>query len=248
MQIHELVFSPTGGTQKAVRLLTQSWDQPIVHTDLCAPETDFSKIVLQPDDHAFIAMPSFGGRAPAVAMERLRQIQGNGADCTLVCVYGNRAYEDTLAEMEDAARESGFQIHSAVAAIAQHSILPQYAPDRPDRQDEEQLAGFAVQIREKVTGSPAVPGNRPYKKEFKNSLVPSPSSSCSQCGLCAQSCPVSAINPQTLLARKDLCIGCMRCVALCPEQVRSANKALRFAAGQALKKTCGKRKDNELFL
>lgn len=78
-----------------------------------------------------IAMPSFGGRAPAIAIERLRKIKGNGAKCTLISVYGNRDYEDTLVEMEDAAKECGFQIVAAIAAVAEHSIMPQYASSRP---------------------------------------------------------------------------------------------------------------------
>lgn len=68
-------------------------------------------------DMVLIAMPSFGRRAPAVAIERLKQIAGNGAKFTLVCVYGNRAYEDTLVEMEDAAKRCGFQVVGAIAAV-----------------------------------------------------------------------------------------------------------------------------------
>ena len=98
-------------------------------------------------------MPSFGGRAPAVAIERLKQISGNGAKCTLVCVYGNRAYEDTLVEMEDAANHCGFQVVAAIAAVAEHSILSQYASNRPDASDEKQLVNFADQIADKDGGA-----------------------------------------------------------------------------------------------
>ena len=87
-------------------------------------KTDFSGYTIAKEDRVLIAMPSFGGRAPAAAIERLKKITGNGAKCTLVCVYGNRAYEDTLAEMEDAAKECGFQVVAAAAAVAQHSIIP----------------------------------------------------------------------------------------------------------------------------
>ena len=80
-------------------------------------------------------MPSYAGRVTAIAAERLRAIHGGGAKCILVCVYGNRAYEDTLVEMEDIARECGFEIVAAVAAIAEHSIMHQYAAGRPDAAD-----------------------------------------------------------------------------------------------------------------
>ena len=67
----------------------------------------------------------------------------------LVCVYGNRAYEDTLVEMEDAANHCGFQVVAAIAAVAEHSILSQYASNRPDASDEKQLVNFADQIADK---------------------------------------------------------------------------------------------------
>ena len=96
MNVVEIIFSPTGGTEKVARLLGQQWSENPVKIDLSNAKTDFSKCEISPENMVLVAMPSFGGRAPAVAIERLKQIAGNGAKCTLVCVYGNRAYEDTL--------------------------------------------------------------------------------------------------------------------------------------------------------
>ena len=83
-------------------------------------------------------------RPPALAAQRIARIHGGGARCVLVCVYGNRAYEDTLVEMEDLAKQSGFQVIAAVAAVAEHSIMHQYAAGRPDQQDQEELKGYAM--------------------------------------------------------------------------------------------------------
>ena len=104
MNTIEIIFSPTGGTERGARVISGRWNRKTVMIDLCDAQTDFSKCMIDKEDRVLVAMPSFGGRAPAVAIERLRKIAGNGAMCTLVCVYGNRAYEDTLAEMEDAAK------------------------------------------------------------------------------------------------------------------------------------------------
>ena len=161
MRVFEIIFSPTGGTEKVVHMIGSRWSEDCVKVDLSDSKADFSKCQISEQDMVLIAMPSYGGRAPAVAIERLKQVKGNNAKCTLVCVYGNRAYEDTLVEMEDAAKASGFQIVAAIAAVAEHSIMPQYAANRPDTSDEKQLKTFADQIAAKALSTPAIPGNRP---------------------------------------------------------------------------------------
>ena len=183
-----------------------------------------------------------------MAIERLKKIAGNGAKCTLVCVYGNRAYEDTLAEMEDAAKECGFQVVAAVAAVAQHSIIPQYAANRPDASDEKQLEQFALQIAGKTESAASVPGNRPYKKAGGAGLVPKPSKTCVKCGVCAKNCPVQAIDSVKFTADSKKCIACMRCVKQCPHNARKVNGTMVSIAAMAIKKACSVRKENELFL
>lgn len=50
-------------------------------------------------------MPVYAGRVPALAVERLKDIKTSGVKCVIVAVYGNRAYEDALVEMQDVATE-----------------------------------------------------------------------------------------------------------------------------------------------
>lgn len=247
MNTIEIIFSPTGGTEKVAHMIGREWSETTARIDLSDPKMNFSRCEIKRDDMVLIAMPSFGGRAPAVAIERLKKIAGNDARCVLVCVYGNRAYEDMLVEMEDAANECGFRIVAAIAAVAEHSILPQYATGRPDITDEAQLKRFAGQIADKATPIASLPGNRPYKKSGAG-LVPKASKACVACGLCARKCPVQAIDPKTLAADSKRCIGCMRCVKLCPSNARKVNSMMVSAAALAIKKACSTRKENELFL
>lgn len=248
MNTVEITFSPTGGTEKVAHILGKQLGDNTVKIDLSDARTDFSQCVISEEDQVLVAMPSFGGRAPAVAIQRLKQIAGNGAKCTLVCVYGNRAYEDTLVEMEDAAKECGFRVVAAVAAVAEHSILPQYATGRPDETDKAQLADFAAKIAGKDSEIASLPGNRPYKKSGGAGLVPKPTKDCVKCGLCAEKCPVQAIDPASFAADPKLCIGCMRCVKQCPSSARKVNSAMVSIAGMAIKKACSVKKENELYL
>ena len=114
-------------------------------------------------------MPVYAGRVPALAVERLKGVKANGAKCVIVAVYGNRAYEDALLEMQDVATEIGFQVIAAVAAIAEHSICRMYGAGRPDDEDAKVLASFGLDIINKVNdtqsfGPLVLPGNRPYKQ------------------------------------------------------------------------------------
>lgn len=254
MKLVQMIFSPTGGTKKVVEILTSQWDGPVEEMDLTDAKEDFSAVGLDVEDVALIAVPSYGGRVPALAIERIKKIRGNQARCILVCVYGNRAYEDTLAELSDTAEQSGFRVAAAVCAVAEHSIMHQYAAGRPDQQDQRELQDFAQKIFDKIRNTedasvPQIPGNRPYKKYAGVGLIPKADNRCTGCGLCAENCPAQAIergNLQTADAKR--CISCMRCVENCPASARKVNKAMVAAAALAMKKACAGRKKNELYL
>jgi len=253
MNCAQLVFSPTGGTMRVAQAITGAWNAEAAAVDLTDAAQNFSQYAFREDDLVLIALPSYGGRVPALAAERLSKIRGNGARCVLVCVYGNRAYEDTLAEMEDIAKTCGFEPIAAIAAVAEHSILHQYASGRPDAEDMQVLQDYAAKILKKLQAEersiPVLPGNRPYKKAGGVGMVPHAASACVGCGLCAQQCPAQAISRENLSkADGKACISCMRCVVRCPHSARKINSAMASAAALALKKACSARKECELFM
>ncbi|MCI8611365.1 MAG: 4Fe-4S binding protein [Clostridiales bacterium] len=249
MKIYKLLFSPTGGTEKVADILANSLGTDTETIDLS--EASFKGCSLNGESVAVIAMPSFGGRAPKLAINRLKTVKGNGTKAVAVAVYGNREQEDTLIELSDTAKACGFNVIAGISAIAEHSIAHQYAASRPDAKDAEQLEAFAKKIIEKLESdtiiAPQIPGNHPYKKAGAG-MVPKASSACVSCGFCAAKCPAEAIdknNPKK--TDKNACINCMRCIAICPQGARMVSPMMVKAVGAALKKACSKRKDNKLF-
>ena len=136
MKCYQILFSPTGRTKKIAPSM-QNW--PEVQTiDLSSTSTDFASFFIESDSLVLVAMPSFGGVAPQLALDHFAQINGNRAKCVLVAVYGNRVYESTLVQMEDTAN-AGFQVIAAICQAAEHSPVREYAAGRPNAEDQTTL-------------------------------------------------------------------------------------------------------------
>lgn len=253
MNVFEIVFSPTGRTEKVSDELAKVFDPNIQKIDLTAPDTDFSSVEISKENICVIAVPSYGGRVPATAVSRLKKLNGNQAKAILVAVYGNREIDDTLVELNDTAVSAGFVPIAAVSAVAEHSIVRKFAAGRPDSEDVSVLKAFAEKIlfaaQGGKIGSLELPGNRPYKEYKGAAAKPVVDSSCSGCGFCAEKCPVGAIPKDSpAQTNTEICISCMRCISICPNHSRQIDVSIIDAIAQKLESVCSKRKSNKLYL
>lgn len=235
-------------------IIAGTWKGQVEEIDLSIASADYSNYGFEQGDICLVSVPSFGGRVPGAALERLGAMSGGGAKTVMVAVFGNRAIDDTLLELEDTLRLADFQPVAAIEANAEHSIMRQFGAGRPDSEDQKELRGFAekmIKLLEEgsLTELVQVPGNHPYREYSGVPFKPEAGKKCSSCGLCVTKCPVGAIpgdNPRTV--NKETCISCMRCIAVCPQGARGVNKAVLFAASQKMKKALGGRKENKLYL
>ena len=198
-----------------------------------------------------VAVPSYGGRIPSAVTDMFCNVKADGTKAILVAVFGNRAIDDTLLELQDVLEASGFVCIAGMEAVAEHSLMHQFGTGRPDQQDEKELLEFAAKIMQnsEAQRTPAFPGNRPYREYGGVPLKPVANGKCTSCGLCAKECPAGAIpldNPK--MTDKDKCISCMHCVAVCPKKARNYSKLVSFIAGLKMKKVCSGRKENKLYL
>lgn len=99
MANYNVYFSPTGGTQKVADVLMGGLSGDFSPIDLCK---EIRPLSLGENDVCVVSVPSYGGRVPGIALERLAKLEGNGSKAVLNCVYGNREWEDTLTELQDA--------------------------------------------------------------------------------------------------------------------------------------------------
>lgn len=254
-KVYVVHFSPAGNTRKAALMLAGELAAQVEEYDLTLPSGERRSFA--PSDVVIAAGPVYGGRLPGVMAERLSRVQGNGAWFISLAVYGNRAYEDALVELDDRMEQQGFSRLASAALIAQHSIVTQLAAGRPDEQDHKEIAEFAGEILHKLNSlaegnkpeEKATPGNRPYKNWKPMQAVPQITKDCIRCGFCAQKCPVEAIPAgDPTQTDPEKCILCMRCITICPEKARTLPAPVTEMLSQKLAPFFSVRGKNEWYL
>lgn len=211
---------------------------------------------LDSTDLLIVGVPVYGGRVPAMVVERFNTIKGNNTPAIIVCVYGNRDYDDAMLELSDIVRANGFIPFAAAAVVAEHCIFPKVATDRPDADDWKKIDTFCKEAKGALNKfDPRVPkelpikGNRPYKKAGGVPLHPSADKDCNECGTCARQCPTGAIsleNPK--ITDTDKCISCARCINVCPQKARKFRGAMYKTIGFMFVKGFSKRREPEFII
>ena len=244
-------FSATYTTRKVMKTLTEQLAWNITRYDITqsSPEKD---VIIGNNDLLVIGAPVYAGRIPAIALKAFNKFKGDNTPAVIVCVYGNRDYDDALLELKDLVENNGFKVISAGAFIAQHSIFPQVGENRPDEKDKEIIKDFSNQttrLLENATDINSfqeiyIKGNKPYKIPGKIPLQPKGNRRCNKCGICVKLCPVSAISTdRPRKTDKTKCISCGRCITVCPQHARHFGGLLYKFAGKKFVKTNIERKE-----
>ena len=240
-------FSPTGGTKRALEAVCGLLGGESEYLPLTGP--DKKEKTFGPEELLVLALPVYAGQIPAVP-GLLDGLKGDNTPCILLATYGNRHYDNALAQMKRLMEARGFRCVGAAAVITPHIFAPTLGVGRPDGEDLEVLARFAQGVKDKLAsgaaGSVEVPGDPeppahpavPVKKDRDWDT-------CLGCGFCAQVCPTGAMDPKTLLGDMEKCISCMACVSRCPVGALGYNSA---AIATRLTEKFSERRPVEVFL
>lgn len=182
-------------------------------------------------DLLLAAAPVYGGQLPQLLEPLFENLKGDCTPCILMAAYGNRHYDDTLAQMKKILEDRGFICIGAIACIIPHIFSENLGTNRPNEADEQEIRRFAVEIKKRLDAEDwkkegykalSIPGNptpepkemKPMQKIFQREL-------CIGCQACVQKCPANAIDMDTLTVDESKCINCMRCGKICPADART---------------------------
>ena len=197
-------------------------------------------------DFFIFGFPVFSDFAPKVINDWLPTLEANGKRCGLFVTYGARTSGYAHFHTKTLLEQAGFQVMLSGEFLGRHSfnvagwtILPQ----RPDEKDfavareyvdlalerflQEAPSEFSLQKPFGYDGTAAALANPPQKTERGWTHPLRIVDECVMCRDCETECPTQAFNADLGQSDPGLCIECMRCVYICPDDVIKVDKRMK---------------------
>ena len=247
-----ICFSPTGSTLKTTAAVGQGLGlEETIVCDLTRGSEALPE--LAKDDVVVVGVPVYSGRIPKVAVERLQVIKGSGQPVVCVAVFGNNSVGDALQELAALVSKNGFRPIGGGAFVGEHSFSNDrrtIAKGRPNKEDLGKAKELGKKARVKLDSGfiqlPDLPGSVPTSDGRDLPAMASQiTKNCIGCGKCVAVCPVEAID-SAYACDRDKCIKCFACVKACPQEARELKHPMISVARFVLSR--GKDKEVELFI
>lgn len=269
-KVWALYYSAAGTTDKVVNTiggeLAAKLDLPLERVGFTKPAEREKEYSFTGSDLVVVGTPTYAGKVPNKILPDFREkLKGGGALAVPVVLFGNRSFDNSLAELCAVLEADGFHTVAAGAFVGQHAFTDKLAAGRPDWDDKRQIQKFAADISDKVknlTEIPApvkVPGDpdAPYyiprgidgePVKFLKAKPKTNLSKCCNCGACARLCPMGAIDPQNVADVPGTCIKCQRCVRKCTHGAKYFDDPAFLSHVAMLEANFQEPKENEVFV
>ena len=267
-------FSPTGTTEQAAsavaRTLAEELGVPTDGRSLTVPPARERVYLFPETDLVVAACPTYAGRLPnkiAPDLRRILRTENRGALAVPLVTFGNRAFDNSLAELCSLLSGNGFRVVSAAAFVCRHAFTDNLGSGRPDWDDRQAMEAFAGGTAEKVRRlsadgpilPPDIPGNpdAPYyvprgldgePARFLKAKPRTDLSRCSRCGACVRRCPMGAIDPAAPWEVPGVCIKCQACVRVCTRRAKSFEDPAFLSHVAMISHSFPEPKENRVFL
>lgn len=148
-----IYFSPTNGTKKMVKQVSQAFgDVEVFEIDLSL-EDNRNKVINIKSDLVIVGVPVYAGRLPKIIIESLKNIRGNGRPSILVTTYGNMSDGKALFELAYILNEANLIAVGAGSFVCEHSFSTKENPisqGRPNEDDYKYAFLLGDRVRNKL--------------------------------------------------------------------------------------------------
>ena len=242
--IQSLYFSPTGGTAKYAKAMAAGAAEalacPAEVSSFTLPREREEERHFSSDELLIIGSPTYAGKLPnKILPEFQEKLRGEHTPVLLFVSYGNRNFDNSLAELLSVLRTNGFLPLAAAAFACRHAFSDRICPERPRVEELAEARGFAMRAAEALKAAdPAVleaaslaftvPGDAeaPYyvpkgedgaPAKFLKAKPLTDLSKCLHRGACAAQCPMGSIEAADTSNVPGICIKCQACVRGCKQ-------------------------------
>ena len=243
-EIHSLYFSPTGGTAKYAKAMAAGAAEalacPAEVSSFTLPREREEERHFSSEELLIIGSPTYAGKLPNKMLPEFQEkLRGEHTPVLLFVSYGNRNFDNSLAELLSVLRTNGFLPLAAAAFACRHAFSDRICPERPRVEELAEARGFAMRAAEALKAAdPAVleaaslaftvPGDAeaPYyvpkgedgtPAKFLKAKPLTDLSKCLHCGACAAHCPMGSIDTADTSNVPGICIKCQACVRGCKQ-------------------------------
>jgi ferredoxin len=243
MTIWVTYCSPAGTTRQVAEIIAQEAErqgQSVELQDLAGREADAGRIRdnLSHGDVLFVGSPVYAGQSIPNVMEFLSTLpSAPGAFAAPFVTYGGVNGGQALYDMAKIMDSKDLQVLGGIKVLAVHSLLWQsddpVGKGHPDADDAARIEEFVRLILKKLETEKVEaislealdykgkrteePAGQSRLEGFKSNVLPLEldTEACTECGVCADSCPVANIVLSPYPEFGDRCILCFNCVRFC---------------------------------